>query len=362
MIRRISGLVLLLGTVAGIAIGAARAPRPDPFDHGKHAKLFVSCTACHVGAERAGVSIFPTAAQCATCHDGTAQRIVDWQPRVGPPITHLNFNHRVHLERRRARHADSSGTCVDCHATGGAKWMDVRGPDAPQCLSCHKLGRENHFSLPDTACATCHIALSKATGLSRERIARFPRPLSHDDPISSQGWSREAGEDDGRDTAGRLELCHVPRAALLHYCRERARDSRHPGARILQRGGGVAEEVRPARHAPTGGFRVATWQAGRTRGTGMPDLPHAGELRGLPRQPVAGRGPRPLSGRPRPWGRRDAEGEGPVDPHTDVADQARDRRRGHHADLRVLSHTAELPDVPRAEHRQSRAVPSRRAS
>ena len=61
MIRRISGLVLLLGTVAGIAIGAARAPRaPDPFDHGKHAKLFVSCTACHVGAERAGVSIFPT--------------------------------------------------------------------------------------------------------------------------------------------------------------------------------------------------------------------------------------------------------------------------------------------------------------
>lgn len=213
MIRRIVGLVLLLAAVAGVAIGAARAPKaPDTFDHTKHAKLFVSCTACHVGAERAGVSIFPTPAQCASCHDGKAQRLVDWQPRVGPPITHLNFNHRVHLERRRARHVDSSGTCVDCHATGGAKWMDVRGPDAPQCLTCHKLGRENHFSLPDTACATCHVALSKATGLSRERVARFPRPNSHDAPDfqSKAGHGKLAKLTVGsQKVASSCATCHV---------------------------------------------------------------------------------------------------------------------------------------------------------
>jgi hypothetical protein len=213
MIRRIVTLLALLAGAGGVAAVVARAPTArDGFDHPKHAKLFVSCATCHVGTSDSRASIFPTPAQCATCHDGQAQRLVTWQPRVGPPVTHLSFDHVRHLERRHRVGADSTGTCSDCHAQGGAAWMDVRGPDAPQCLSCHKLARENHFSLPDSTCKTCHLALSEAKGLTRERVARFPQPVSHTAANfqSAEGHGKQAkAVAAGDKVAFSCATCHV---------------------------------------------------------------------------------------------------------------------------------------------------------
>jgi hypothetical protein len=60
--------------------------------------------------------------------------------------------------------------------------MQVRPPTAPQCVSCHFSGVREHLSLPDSACATCHVTLANAVTLPRERIARFPAPPSHAAP------------------------------------------------------------------------------------------------------------------------------------------------------------------------------------
>jgi hypothetical protein len=57
--------------------------------------------------------------------------------------------------------------------------MQVRGPSAPQCLGCHTPGRTEHLAAPDSACATCHLPLARATALPDGRIARLPAPASH---------------------------------------------------------------------------------------------------------------------------------------------------------------------------------------
>jgi hypothetical protein len=162
---------------AAVGIGLRQAPTPA-FDHGKHAKLFVACTTCHAGLELAGAGAFPPPSACATCHDGAPLARVPWQPRGGPRVSNLRFDHLRHAGLRRAR-GDTTGTCADCHADRGAGWMQVRAPSAPQCLSCHTPGRTEHFSAPDSACATCHLPLARATTLPPERVARFPAPPSH---------------------------------------------------------------------------------------------------------------------------------------------------------------------------------------
>lgn len=182
MIRRIGVTLLLLGSVAGVAFAANRPAPQDAFNHREHAKLFVSCATCHAGVEQPAEAFFPTAVQCATCHDGTTERKVTWQPRVGPRATNLAFDHQQHSVARKGRRGTGNNTCADCHTPARGAWMTVRGPEAGQCLTCHKQEPAKHVSLPDTACATCHVPLSKATGFTSERIALFPQPASHAAP------------------------------------------------------------------------------------------------------------------------------------------------------------------------------------
>jgi hypothetical protein len=165
----------------GAAGGATLRQGAQGFDHTKHAKLFVSCATCHAGIEGEGAAVFPGAASCVTCHDGQIEERVAWQPRRGPRVSNLRFDHLRHAELRRVRD-DTTGSCTDCHAERGAGWMEVRAPSARQCLGCHTPGRTEHLAAPDSACASCHLPLARAVTLPRERVAKFPTPPSHQAP------------------------------------------------------------------------------------------------------------------------------------------------------------------------------------
>jgi hypothetical protein len=179
MPRRGRAFAVLLAALLMVAWVARRQQGQQPaFDHAKHAKLFVSCTLCHAGVTRPGAPVFPAAAACQSCHNGTVVKQVGWQPRTTPRASNLKFDHARHASLRRGK-GDTASSCGDCHADRGAGWMQVRAPVAPQCVTCHTQGRGDHLALPDTACATCHLTLARATALSKERIARFPSPVSH---------------------------------------------------------------------------------------------------------------------------------------------------------------------------------------
>ncbi len=177
--RGVRAVAVLLSALSMIAWGVHLKQAPTTtFDHAKHAKLFVSCQLCHAGITTPGAAVFPAAATCQSCHNGTVVKAITWQPRGGPRVSNLKFNHAQHTAARTAR-GDTASRCADCHAPQGAGWMQVRAPVAPQCVSCHTQGRGDHLALPDTACATCHLTLANATLLSREQIAKFPTPVSH---------------------------------------------------------------------------------------------------------------------------------------------------------------------------------------
>ena len=202
-------IAVMIVATFGIAVQLA-GQQGAPFPHAAHAKVFVSCATCHAGIQRPGAAAFPAAATCAACHDGASMPRVAWQPRNGPRISNLRFDHVQH-DAARAQRRDSSA-CADCHATAGAPFMQVRAPDAPQCVSCHSAGRGSHLSMPDTACATCHLPLARATTLPAARVARFPAPASHRAPgfIAASGHGAQAGKvSGGAAIAQSCATCHA---------------------------------------------------------------------------------------------------------------------------------------------------------
>ena len=177
MIRPVAAALLV------VTCGAARVAgqqAPGAFDHAKHAKLFPSCTSCHAGAAQAGRALWPDSGGCASCHDGRIQKRVAWQ--VPESLrTNLRFDHLVHLAKSQAPlrpAAAAAASCLDCHTAAGAAWMAVQPPVVARCFSCHKLGPD-HLAAPDTACATCHLPLNRATRLTRADIAAIDTPPSH---------------------------------------------------------------------------------------------------------------------------------------------------------------------------------------
>jgi hypothetical protein len=210
--RRLARGAAILATTILLAAAGARLRQAAPkFDHAQHAKVFVSCATCHAGVEQAGAPSMPPAASCASCHDGTVEKRVDWQARVGPRISNLRFDHLRHAAVRRAK-GDTTGTCTDCHAERGAGWMRVRPPSAPQCVTCHLPGARDHLTVPDSACATCHLTLAAAVTLPRERIAKFPAPPSHSSPgfMLPAGHGAQAKAVTGRNrVAQSCATCHA---------------------------------------------------------------------------------------------------------------------------------------------------------
>jgi hypothetical protein len=163
-------LVLLL---AAWRLADARSTAPQ-FDHAEHAKLFPgSCTTCHLGAATEGTAIWPTAASCATCHDGTVETRVEWQPPTSVPPTNLRFTHQEHRAETR-----DSVPCASCHVSADAPTVVHRG-EAQECVDCHEPGVA-HLAATDRECARCHVPLTEAVALPDARIAAFEAPPSHD--------------------------------------------------------------------------------------------------------------------------------------------------------------------------------------
>jgi hypothetical protein len=195
-------LALLLGTAPALA------QETDAFNHAEHAKVFPTCTACHAPtAEGLGQSL-PSGEGCAACHDGTVERRVNWAPPV-PTGMNLRFTHAEHRrEVHRKSGADSTLACQACHTPDGSGWMTVEAAVLPQCLSCHGV-RTAHLAAPDTACATCHLTLARATTLTEQEIGAFEAPPSHQDAgfMSADGHGKLAALGTGPTTYGVAPSC-----------------------------------------------------------------------------------------------------------------------------------------------------------
>ena len=159
------------------------------FPHDKHATLFPLCATCHAGVTQPGEAMWPEPARCESCHDGVVQRRVTWAPRAGPRAGNRRFTHDAHDRAVTARTpADSSdiATCASCHTDAGVARMVVRNAVIGRCLECHALTAP-HVDVPSDACAMCHVRLADAPSFTRDEIARFPKPASHDAPDFARG-------------------------------------------------------------------------------------------------------------------------------------------------------------------------------
>jgi hypothetical protein len=202
----VSRLLLAACTMAVFGFGGAvLATDRDKFDHEQHRKLFPSCENCHAGAIDSVRSFWPTPESCAECHDGTVEKRIQWSPPPTRP-SNLRFTHAAHSRSAgKELAADSSLACVECHTKTGAAWMFVTRTLPDQCLDCHGI-KAKHAAAPDSACATCHLTLAEATALPRERIAKFPKPVSHEESAFSE--ARGHGELAKKSTAS-CATCHA---------------------------------------------------------------------------------------------------------------------------------------------------------
>lgn len=160
---------------AALPLAAQEQRAAQGFPHRRHEGLFPTCESCHAGlATGNAATSFPAPTACAACHNGQDEPTVSWQgPARGASM--VRFSHRDHFSDapREAR------ACTTCHAGETKARMDVRSANPASCVGCHTHRASAHLA-EDNRCATCHVALTAATGVPRERIAQFPQPPSHE--------------------------------------------------------------------------------------------------------------------------------------------------------------------------------------
>ena len=170
-------LLLLVATLWAPAAAAQESARAlsAAFPHERHAKLFPLCESCHGGiATGSAATSYPPEASCQTCHNGTDAKVVQWRTPTRLAGL-LRFSHPEHASK-----VGSEGReCGACHGTAGQPMMAVRLASAASCLTCHTHQASGHFA-DDNRCGSCHVALTSARSLSRERVAALPRPPSHE--------------------------------------------------------------------------------------------------------------------------------------------------------------------------------------
>jgi len=168
-----AGIVAVLAAVSGGWLLSFSAQ--DGFPHETHARLFPTCAGCHAGIAAGDTATFVsiTPEECAGCHDGAELPPVEWQG-FQRPASNLAFPHPTHV-------AVLEMDCVICHNLPDAPLrMAVQRAVVGACLECHASDAEGHLDLAAIDCATCHVPLTQAAGLSSERIAGFPRPPNHE--------------------------------------------------------------------------------------------------------------------------------------------------------------------------------------
>ncbi len=277
-----------------VALAVAAAPLSllgqgtSSFDHAKHRKVFATCTACHLGAAERGTSIWPDPASCASCHDGTIQKRVTWQPRREPARTNLRFDHVEHARAAAGRPA----ACVACHQEQGAAWMTVAALDAQRCVDCHGI-RTAHLTAPEhkqpvyagaaghgqaaraagVNCAICHareFCLQCHVDAPERReiqtLASDPRsaairaelrpPASHDDPdfLARHGTTAVRAPES-------CAACHTRESCLTCHAATTRVAARLPAASPDRGRGAVVTRRRPPSHGANYAARHAAASA-----------------------------------------------------------------------------------------------------
>lgn len=267
---------LVAALVAGTVFAAPFAARiaQDKFPHDKHAKVFPLCITCHAGVVEPGQPMWPESPRCESCHDGVVKPRITWEPRTGPRSGNRRFTHDAHNRAAAAKSpADSAliRNCSACHSELGAPRMAVQNAVVGQCLDCHGL-KAPHVDVPSDACATCHVRLTDAPGLTRDDIARFPKPQSHAAPDFLLGGHGKAAK--GPDsTSGPLAVaascatCHARNLCIA--CHVNARESPVIQALLLDDRVPVYASSRlvPASHVAAGFLRTHGRDAQRPAAT-----------------------------------------------------------------------------------------------
>jgi hypothetical protein len=226
-----TSVVVAIALFAGAVLGAPWANRSlqDGFPHEEHANLFPLCTTCHVGVVEQGQPLWPEPAGCASCHDGVVESRIEWEPRTTPRGNNLRFTHERHSRAVIEKDpADSAliRECSACHNERGAPRMEVRHAVVGQCIDCHELEKP-HVDVASEACATCHVRLTDAPGLTREDIADFPEPQSHREPdflLGGHGRAAKGPQPSGpQAVAASCATCHARNLCLT--CHVNARES-----------------------------------------------------------------------------------------------------------------------------------------
>ena len=226
------------------------------FPHQAHTRFFPLCEGCHSGIVMGVASkAYPGEDECATCHDGTSARRkrVVLNPRLAR-TSNLTFSHTQH--RKASTQRGKTATCPNCHGVPGAPRMSVGAPQPAGCMTCHAGKGESHLS-PTMQCATCHLPLTRAQSVPRDKVGQFPRPSWHE--------ANDFLAQHGRGSAERSATCSVCHARnTCERCHANADDV--PLIRNLQRDARVAdlEAGKPARYfAP--GSHTREWSTGHAR-------------------------------------------------------------------------------------------------
>lgn len=257
--RRVAGLVIAsLVAVQRPAPASAQTPAAraaaqaaDSFPHARHGSVFTACESCHAGIGGADTTGYlPSPDLCATCHDGSLVRRVNWTPHRR--ATNLRFTHAAHPEL----------PCAMCHsATDTAAFMEVGRALPQRCLICHAPDAPSH--LAQATCRPCHGALGDARGVLAAGIARFPQPPSHDSTWVFRHRADASGEPGATcATCHAREFCaacHV-NAASVEPIRNLPTDER---VAALVRGRRVTYRA-PATHQSSGFTRTHGALAGTT--------------------------------------------------------------------------------------------------
>lgn len=164
----------------------------NAFEHGRHQRVApkAECLACHSGvATTPGEALpAPTAADCATCHDGsTAFSTVSTsctrchsQPSREPvlrPTAPPPFDHRSHLglmTKDTALTAEAvANQCTKCHAISSSGSPIAPGQGHAPCgdSGCHA---DEFGAQGATICAGCHIGAEPWRPLHRDRSYTGP--------------------------------------------------------------------------------------------------------------------------------------------------------------------------------------------